>query len=48
MNLQIALRRTTAGLALVSALALGSGASLLVQPQAAQARPTINVGGRHE
>jgi hypothetical protein len=48
MNLQIALRRTTAGLALVSAFALGSGASLLVQPQAAQAMPTINVGGRHE
>jgi len=39
MNLQIALRRTTAGLALVSALALGSGASLLVQPQAAKTSP---------
>jgi hypothetical protein len=37
MNLQIALRRTTAGVALVSALALGSGVSLLLQPQAAQA-----------
>jgi len=48
MNLQIALRRTTAGLALVSALALGSGASLLVQPQAARAKPTISLGGRHE
>ena len=45
MNLQIALRRTTAGLALVSALALGSCASLLVQPQA---MPTIHLRGRHE
>ena len=40
MNLQIALNRTTAGVALVSALALGSGARLLLQPQAAQAKPT--------
>jgi len=30
MNLQIALNRTTAGVALVSALALGSGARLLL------------------
>ena len=37
MNLQIALNRTTAGVALVSALPLGSGARLLLQPQAAQA-----------
>ena len=36
-DLQIALNRTTAGVALVSALALGSGAGLLLQPQAAQA-----------
>jgi hypothetical protein len=36
-NLQIALNRTTAGVALVSALALGSGAGLLLLPQAAQA-----------
>ena len=39
MNLQIALSRTTAGVALVSALAQGSGASLLLQPQTAQAAP---------
>jgi hypothetical protein len=39
MNLQIALSRTTAGVALVSALALGSGASLLLQPQAAPDSP---------
>jgi len=39
MNLQIALSRTTAGVALLSVLALGSGASLLLQPQAAQAAP---------
>ena len=39
MNLQIALSRTTAGVALVSALALGSGASLLLQPQAAPGSP---------
>ena len=39
MNLQIALSRTTAGVALVSVLAQGSGASLLLQPQAAQAAP---------
>ena len=31
------MNRTTAGVALVSALALGSGAGLLLQPQAAQA-----------
>ena len=36
-TLQIALNRTTAGVALVSALALCSGARLLLQPQAAQA-----------
>ncbi len=36
-NLQIALNRTTAGVALVSALALCSGAGLLLLPQAAQA-----------
>ena len=47
MNLQIALSRTTAGVALVSALALGIGVSLLLQPQAAQAaqaaqaKPTV-------
>jgi hypothetical protein len=40
MNLQIALRRTTVGVALVSALALGSGAALLIAPQAAQAGTT--------
>jgi hypothetical protein len=39
MNLQIAMSRTTAGVALLSVLALGSGASLLLQPQAAQAAP---------
>jgi hypothetical protein len=43
MNLQNALRRTTAGVALVSALALGSGASLVLQPQAAQARQTVSI-----
>jgi hypothetical protein len=47
MNLQNALRRTTAGVALVSALAMGSGAALLLEPQAAQAaqaKPTVKMG----
>jgi hypothetical protein len=48
MNLQITFRRTTAGVALVSALALGSGTTLLLQPQAAQAKmnlPAIKIAG---
>ena len=40
MTLPIVVRRTTAGVALVSALALGSGAALLIAPQAAQAGTT--------
>jgi len=48
MNLQIALSRTTAGVALVSALALGSGASLLLPRQPRRRRPSPQRSGKLE